>query len=261
MKKIWIISLLLGISLNLLSQNTKSEYRYLKIIKSQSKQLIKGNLRNAELKADQLLYSTVDDSLTASLFLMELGNNYTKIKRPGLALFSYLRQRFCFPNDSIGLFVEKQIRQNALRLNLDKQTIDYLILKSAPHNLSSDREERINKLIYWSSKIETKYLSSILLHQIDMMNTNGMLENSYLLKWEDVSRLEIPLKFKADYLAKEFNLLNIKQQKRYYKYQAHYYLKHKAWKRAETSISTLSTLNPNKPKSHLYLKLRVYWHF
>jgi hypothetical protein len=261
MKKIVIISLLLGISLHLLSQNTKSEYRYLKIIKSQSKQLIKGNLRNAELKADQLIYSKVDDSLTASLFFMELGDNYTKLKRPGLALFSYLRQRFCFPNDSIGLYVEKQIRQNALRLNLDKQTSDYLILKSAPQNRGSNREEQINKLIYWTIKIETKYLSDILLHQIDMMNSEGMSENPYILKWEDVSRLEIPLKFKSSYLEKNFNELTIKQQKRYYRYQANYYLRHKAWKRAEASISNLSTIYPGKTKSLLYLKLRMHWHF
>ena len=261
MRKVLVYIFIISFSLSGFTQNLKSEYRYLSFVKTQTKQLIKDNLRNAEIVSDQLIYSKIKNPKAVSLFFMELGDNYAIIDKAEFALFSYLRQRFLFPNDSISLYVEKQIRTNALHLNIDKQMVDYLIQKSAPYNLAENLETNLNNLIYWSSKIETKELTTILLHQIDLMNSCGMSQFDYLLKWEDLSRIGIPLKYKIDYLEQDFNSLNLKQKKRYYKYQTRYFLKHKAWRSAENSLITLNNLNSNKTFSFAYLKLRSKWNF
>lgn len=261
MRKALLYIFIISLSLSGLTQNFKGEYRYLNFVKTQTKQLIKDNLRNAEIVSDQLIYSGIKDKEITALFFMELGDNYALIDKAEFALFSYLRQRFLFPNDSIGLYVEKQIRVNAIRLNIDKQMADYLIQKSAPHNLVKNQETNLNNLIYWSSKIETKDLTYILLHQIDLMNSCGMSQFDYLLKWEDLSRIGIPLKYKTDYLEHDFKSLNLSQKELYYKYQTRYFLKHKARDRAENSLSTLNSLNPNKTSGFGYLKLRTKWHF
>jgi hypothetical protein len=261
MRKILILSFLIGFSTAGFSQNLLSEYRYLALVKTQPKQLIKDNLRNAEIIADSLMFSGTKDNQTASLFFMELGNNYSIVNKHELAIFSYLRQRFCFPNDIIRLNVEKQIRLNAMHLNIDNQIIDNLILKSAPYNLSENAATNLNSLIYWISKIETKNLTPLLLHQIDLMKANGIAQIDYLLKWEDISRIAIPLKYKPDYLYNDFNNLDSKQKQFYYKAQLRYFLKHKAWKSAEISLSEINKLNTDKPKSLWYLKLRAKWHF
>ncbi len=261
MKKATLFIFIIGISLSALSQNIKSEYQYLAFVKTQTKKLIKDNLRNAEITSDKLIYSKTKCKKTASLFLMELGDNYQLIDKPEFAIFSYLRQRFLFPNDSISLYVEKQIRANALRLNITKQMINYLIQKSAAHNLAENREINLNNLIYWSSRIETKELTPILLHQIDLMNSNGMSQFDYLLKWEDLSRIGIPLKYKIDYLERDFNTLILSQKERYYKYQTRYFLNHKAWGNAKNSLLALNSLTPNTNSVFGYLKLRSKWHF
>jgi len=261
MKKILILSFLLGFSIVSLSQNLNSEFRYLSLVKTQSKQLIKDNLRNAEIVSDSLIYSKTENKQLASLFFMALGDNYSLINKSELAIFSFLRQRFIFPNDSISLYVEKQIRINALRLNIEKQMVDYLIQKSAPHNLSANAETNLNNLIYWTSKIETKNLTSVLLHQIDLMNVCGIPQFDYLLKWEDLSRMAIPIKYKINYLNNEFSSLSLYQKQLYYKYQTKYYLKQKAWDRAKSSLNTLNNLNPKKPSKYICLKIRTNWHF
>lgn len=261
MRKAFLYIFIIGLSLSGLTQDFNSEYRYLSFVKTQTKQLIKDNLRNAEVVSDQLIYSGTKGQQITALFFMELGDNYALIDKAEFALFSYLRQRFLFPNDSISLYVEKQIRTNALHLNIDKQMVDYLIQKSAAHNLSANQETNLNNLIYWSSKIEAKDLTTILLHQIDLMNSCGMSQFDYLLKWEDISRIGIPIKYKTDYLEQDFNSLNLSQKERYYKYQTRYFLNHKAWRNAENSLLTLNSLNPNKTSGFGYLKLRSKCHF
>lgn len=261
MKKKLIIAFLLVFSTLGFSQNLLSEYRYLTLIKNQNHQLIEDNIRNAEIVGNELFYTNAKDLRTASLFLMELGANYTIIDKPELALYSFLRQRFCFPYDSLNLAVEKQIRLNAIKLKMDKQMVDYLILKSSAHNISQNKEENINKLIYYSSKFENKELTPILIKQIEFMNSCGLSQSDYLLKWEDLSRIEIPIKYKLDYLEKNFNDLELEQKQRYYKYQLRFYLKHNAWKQADHSLYILDTLDPNKSNGLNILKIRTKWHF
>ncbi|MCD6090272.1 MAG: hypothetical protein J7J72_02115 [Bacteroidales bacterium] len=261
MKKLLILSFLLGFSISGFTQNLKVEYRYLCLVKTQPKQLIIDNLRNAEIMADSLMFSKSKPDNLSSLFFMELGNNYAAVHKPELAIYSFLRQRFCFPNDSISIFVEKQIKLNALYLDIDKQLIDYLIQKSAPYNISENTEANLNNLIYYVSKIETKVLTPILVHQIELMNSKGIPLLNYLLKWEELTQISIPLGDKMSFLNQDFNTLELSKKQFYYSYLTRYYLRNKAWKSAENSLSILKNLNKDKPSTFGYLHLRTKWHF
>jgi hypothetical protein len=261
MKKRIVLGFLLAMVLTVFSQNLQSEYRYLTLVKTQQKKLIYDNLRNAEIVADSLLFSKTLDKKTASLFLMELGNNYSALKKAEFALFSFLRQRFCFPTDTISLFVEKQMRFNALLLNIDKQMIEFIIQKSAVYNLSDNKEENLNKLIYWASKIETKDLNPLLLHHLDLMNAKGYSLIDDVLKWEDLTRISFPIKHKAFFLAHDFDSLDFAHQKRYYKYQTCYLLKNKAWNRAKDTLFTFRNLAETKKSNLCFLRFRSEMHF
>ncbi|MBN2237855.1 MAG: hypothetical protein JW729_09855 [Bacteroidales bacterium] len=242
------------------AQNLQSEYRYLCLVKSQSSQLIKDNLRNAEIYADSLFLKDIPQTELAALFFKELGDNYSAIGKADLALFSYLRQRFLYPNDSISLYVEQQMRINATKLNMDNQSTEYLIQRSSHYNLSSEKETNTNKLLYSSIQIETKNLSTLLLHYLDLAKFKNFTPSDFILKWEDVSRMHMPLKYKIDYVNRDFKSLNNKQQERYYCTLTRFYIQQKAWGMAQETYQKLKNLQPEKPKNKPCLKARIDLH-
>lgn len=102
MKKIIYIFILFLISFKLSSQNINAEIKYLKVINAQSEELIKDNLRNAEICAFKLIQNPDSFINVGRVFFNELAISYYLTKNYDFALLSYYRQRCFFPtiNDS-----------------------------------------------------------------------------------------------------------------------------------------------------------------
>ena len=158
--KIISISYLLLISSFVSAQfSTQTELKYLKIINIQDNQdLIKGNLYNAEILVDSLMLLT-DNSDLKSEFLYELSNSYYLVEYYDLALFSLLRQRCIFPNNSIEQESFNLFEESAYSNNLNDSLTKALFEKTRVENIPKNISDRLKLLLEISITINTKRLS------------------------------------------------------------------------------------------------------
>lgn len=97
MKKLSYIIILIFFALKLNSQNIETEIKYLKNINTQSKELVKDNLRNAEICAYKIIQNPDSIRTSANIFFNELAKSYFISENYEFVILSYLRQRCFFP--------------------------------------------------------------------------------------------------------------------------------------------------------------------
>lgn len=235
------------------AQNIETEYRYLALAKTQSHQLIKNNLRNAEITADSILTAKYSNPYT-SLFFIELSENYAAVKKYDLALFSLLRQQLFTANNEQSTYVDAQIKRLASFLNTSANPF-----LEANNSASASRQDAFEKLLLLSASIETKQLTPLMLHTLNIMRMQKLPVSSKLAYWEELSLIKIPVKQKKIFLENSFEQLNAKQKAKYYKHQTRYLIKHNAWNDAETTLNKLRATN-NSKKGSCLLALRLFLH-
>ena len=79
------------------AQNLKMEIKYLQIVNSQSKELIKDNVRNAEITAFKIINRPDSFKNGGAIFLNELAKSYFILENYELVILTYYRQRCFFP--------------------------------------------------------------------------------------------------------------------------------------------------------------------
>ncbi|MBN1651310.1 MAG: hypothetical protein JW857_08280 [Bacteroidales bacterium] len=257
MRKLFFLFVIFAFNILGISQTLNTEYHYLALIKNQPKPVVKDNLRNAEMVADSLWLLPVENPHLAALYFMELGNNYAKIKQHEMAIFSFFRQRFFFPFDSISIYVENQIREQSLFLNLDKQQVDILLQKSNTEVVQENKYNALDPLLCWIIKFENKRIENHILHHLELMQQKNITPSKTLLKWQDLTKIGIKTRKKRAYLSADFNQLTYKQQSNYIKHLTKFFIRHKSWSRAKESLNQLNKIKPGKKYPALGLKTRI----
>ena len=122
--RIFIFLLLTIFSLSGYSQfSLSTELLYLQHINQQNnKRLIRGNIDDAEWTADSIL-SNHSDKLYNAAFFFELGKSYFLLKQYDKALFSFFRQHYLFPNDSIDAVAKIYFAETAYRCRFSQKEI------------------------------------------------------------------------------------------------------------------------------------------
>ncbi len=143
-----IIFLLLLISVSAFSQifNTGAEARYLQIVNAQNrKDLIKDNIRNAELIADSLFFYTTAPGKFDADFLAMLAQSYFLLKDYQGTFFTILRQRTLFPSSKYENFLYTLFLTSSKHLKIDKKTADKIWLETSKEKISKlgDKERKI----------------------------------------------------------------------------------------------------------------------
>ena len=152
--------ILVFLAINIFGQfSISTELKYLQIVNRQGNtNLIKDNLKNAELATDSLI-NIGNNSLLYAQFFTELSESYFLTKKYELSLFSLLRQRCLFPNKSIEQEYKILFLETAYRCNLNDSISQLLLNESTVKKVSGNYSEKLKSLLELSTKIHKKILS------------------------------------------------------------------------------------------------------
>ncbi len=272
MKKTVLFLSMFLTTVSLFSQSVKTEYIYLTIVnRQQDKKLIKDNLRNAEIIADSLFFWTenpgIKNDSVASWFYKELAVSYYLSGDYPMALFSFLRQRFFYPNPKLNQFVADYFTESAAFVNIDKNMIDFQLEKSSPDKvLKLSSKEREYNLLNNSVLLNLKALNPVIMHYTDLIKESQSNVPEFVNRWAFLVNIGIPQKLMKGYInyyQGEIDTLNFKMSKILYRKAAHYYLKNNAWEMASVYIEKYDSL-PLKLNNKItsgWFKLRRSIHF
>ena len=232
------------ISISSFSQfSVETELKYLTIIHKQGViDLIDGNLKNAELTADSLIYRGQRAEIN-SKFFKELSISYFLTKEYELALFTLLEQRTLFPDPLVEKQSQLLFMESAYRCNLPDSLTKYLwnetLFISAPKNLT----DGIEKCLELSVKLEKKELQK----QIDKLGQE--LRNKieivpvWYQHWEFLTLIQMNEKYKNEILtyAKDNKAIykqitNQKLQKKTYRKAIKHYIRSDSFVQARTVL-------------------------
>jgi len=153
MKKTIYIFILIFFTFKLSSQNINTEIEYLKAVNNQSKNLIKDNIRNAEICALKLIQNTDSFKNIGNLFFEELAKSYYITENYKFVLLTYYRQRCFFPKKEDGE-ASKYYKNSAERIR--KNDFNFLLNAFKETNFEKIPKSYINrfelflKLVYKS---------------------------------------------------------------------------------------------------------------
>jgi len=280
-KKIYTSLMFLFLSVVLFAQSINTELVYLRLVNGQKdKMLIKDNLRNAELTADSLFFvhkAKVNDSvgglaakavvqqkddLLASYFFKELGMSYFYTKNYPMAMFTFLRQRYFYPNDTLNEIVSAYFVDAAAFSGIKKNIAEFLLRKSDPATLNKiPFEERkvmfLDKVIF----LNLEPLNGELSKYVDFTRESNVKIPEFVSKWAFLTKINVPhslMEGYMNYYKGALDSLNFKQKKIMYRKAARYYLKHNAWVESDKYIGRYCGL-PLKINNRItccWLKLR-----
>ncbi len=283
MKKIFTLFSFLLLSVVISAQSVNTELVYITLINGQqNKMLIKDNLRNAEMVADTLFFIpgiksnkvTEREKIalqrkydsTASFFLKELGMSYFLTGDYPMAMFTFLRQRYFYPNNTLNDIVGSYFVDAAAFANVKKDIADFLLRKSDPRALKNipleeRREMFLEKVIF----LNEKELNNPVSKYVDFTRESNNKLPEFIEKWAFLTKIDIPHKMMEGYMnyfQGNLDSLNFKQKKIMYRKAAHYYLKHNAWFESEKYIDNYCSL-PLKINNRItccWMKLRKELH-
>jgi len=231
------------ISLNATAQfSLKVETQYLELInKNQDKMLHRQNYPNAELVCDTILIH-YKKSLS-SHFLVELGKSYSITKNWEMAIFSIIRQRALFPNDSLEVKGFEILKDAAQHLNLTKQEINQIIERTKKVHYAGFQAGWHNA-ITTSFYLKTKKLDAAILHSYALYQYKYPNDKNIVLeeiKW--MLQVNTPLRMRAKMIQREAEnqkdwLKNMTKKQRmiFLRKQVKYYKKNKAKRQARISL-------------------------
>ncbi len=147
-------------SLGFAQFSTKTELRYLQLVNKQhNKELISGNLFNAEMAADSLIIKQVQNYIS-SQFFYELAESYSQTGEYDLALFSLLRQRCLFPNAAVSNKSEPLFFELAYKNNLTDSTAALIWNSTTLHGSKAiNFNKQLIKLLDLSISVSTNNLA------------------------------------------------------------------------------------------------------
>ncbi len=249
----------------LTAQSLSTELTYLMLINGQNnKALIKDNLRNAEIMADTLFFfprvSTKNGLLlpqdkiklqkqhdsTASFFLKELGMSYFIVKDYPMALFTFLRQRYFYPNDTLNEIVSSYFVDAAAFANVKKDIAAFLLRKSDPGKLENipfakRRIMFLEKVIF----LNLKALNAPVAKYVNYTRESNNNIPGFVEKWAFLTKIKIPASMMEGYMnyyKGNIDSLNFKLKKIMYRKATRYYLKNNAWIESEQYIDKFCLL-------------------
>ncbi len=232
---------------------TKTELKYLQIVNQQNnKELIEGNIINAEQRADSILYYGKSSYLN-SLYFYELSQSYFLIDKYDLALLSLYKQKILFPNDSISkvsnqLFYELLYRNQYNEIELDSIK---RFIASIPSQYSYNK--RYNIVLRISAEIRSKGLISQIYrmgYRYELLSNHAPI---WFQHWQFLSMINVKEKYKMN-LVNETNsdnkpiyqqIKDTRLQKKVYRKTIKYYIKSNALRQAQLVLDEYKT----KPKS------------
>ncbi len=255
------------------AQSVKTEYIYLSLInRQQNKQLIKDNLRNAEIIADSLfrklnLTGKRNDDSLAVLFFKELAVSYYLSEKYPEAMFTFLRQRFLYPDAKQDRFAVYYFTQAAAFENISKGMTNFQIKQSAPEKVSSlPLKEREYTLLNNAILLNVKEINPLLLHYADMIKELQNDIPEFVDRWTFLVHIGVRqnlMRGYVNYYQGDTDTLSFKLSKIFNRKAARYYLKNKAWNRATVYIRRYDEL-PLKLNNKItsgWFKLRKNLHF
>ena len=278
MKKIIYLITFLFVSVSLVAQSISTELTYLTIVNRQEKKLIQNNLRNAEIVADSLLLhpkvsnriyfpdgssrQKKHDSIGA-FFFKELGMSYYITGNYPMALFSFMRQRILYPNDTLQAIVHYYFTNAAAFANVKKGIANYLLEKSSPATMhkKSFSEKKIvllEKAIFLNSKA----LNSILLQYVDAIRESEGSVPQFINRWAFLVTIGIPhnkMEGYMNYYQGNLDSLNFQQKKILNRKAARYYLQKHAWIESNKYLNSYQALplKLNNKITYGWLRLRM----
>ncbi len=272
MKKTVLFLFVSLLTLSLFSQSVKTEYIYLTLVnRQQNIKLIENNLRNAEIIADSLFFRTENgvkenDSL-ASLFFKELAVSYYISGNYPMAMFTFLRQRYLYPDPKMDKLAVYYFGQAAAFKNISKEMVTFQLEKSNPETIETvSVKEREYALLNNSILLNQKELNQVILHYADMVKETRYEVPEFVNQWAFLVTIGIPQKLMrgyVNYYQGEIDTLNFKFSKILYRKAAHYYLKNNAWETASVYIEKYDRL-PLKINNRItsgWFKFRRNLHF
>jgi len=257
--KIFLSILFSAIFLSSFAQFTvKIEKQYLELInKSEDIMLHRQNFHNAEMVCDSL-FSTENKDCAAE-FLIELAKSYTISKDYPMAVYTIIRQRTAFPNESVETKACAILRDAGFALNLTKGQIDSIISWTNKEEFL-DFQAAWHKQISISFLLSEKKLDDAIQHSYLLFSTRYPSQNSFYL--QEINMLinyNIPIR-------KRNGILNLKVKKKddwinamdhdlkmvFLRKEIKYYKKVKAKRQARISLK-------NYKKQHLNVGQYVYY--
>lgn len=190
------------ISLNAIGQfSVKDENQYLKLInKGNDKRLHKQNFHTAELLVDSLFI--YEKTPLSSQYLLELAQSYSITKNWEMVIFSIIRQRAVFPNDSLNTKGVNLLTKAANHLNLTSQEVETVINKT-------DKEKYNGHQAGWHNAITTCFylktnkLDIQILHLYNLYQTKFDNNNMVLREINTLIQFDIPIKYRPEMINRE----------------------------------------------------------
>lgn len=142
-----------------MAQNIQVECAYLQAIKNQNPEIIKDNIRNAELTAQEIVAAADSFQKNGSRFFTALSENYLAVGQAEAALFSLIRQRCVFPDAEIEVQTSDLWQKSCFRAKILKSVSDSLWLSTQPNEIKKlNLEKRIARLLEKTLKIEQLFV-------------------------------------------------------------------------------------------------------
>lgn len=147
MKKTIISLIICSIAFfNIKAQNFKAENKYLQIINNQEIDLIADNIRNAEFIADSYVFSDKNLVQDGDLFFLNFAKSYHILRQNEYAVFSIIRQRVFFPNDTLNNFCE-DVFYDAIKIIDDLKLAEEVYLNTEAEKIPKSKPAKIEYLL------------------------------------------------------------------------------------------------------------------
>ncbi len=240
---------------------TQTEIKYLQIVNQQkNKELIEGNIINAEHRADSILYYGKSAYLNSLLFY-ELSRSYALIGQYDFALLTLYKQKILFPNDSISKISEQLFSESIFRNQYTEIELDSIqqYIASIPENFSYNK--RYNILLKIAAEIRSKALISQIYnmgYRYELLSNHAPI---WFQHWQFLSMINIKEKHKMNLVneTKSNNkpiyqqIKNPRLDNKVYRKAIKYYIKSDALRQAQIILNEYKT----KPRS-FFLKFDSY---
>ena len=246
--------ILLFSSLSIAQFSTKTELRYLQLVNKQhNKELISGNLFNAELAADSIIIKNENNKLN-SQFFYELAESYSQCGKYDLALFSLLRQRCLFPDEAVANKSEPMFYELAYKNNLTDSIARVLWNSSTIHgNKAINFNKQLIRLLNLSISIARSNLDPFIYKSgLQLRSFNANIPVWYQ-HWEFLTLIGMPnsdkreiIKYSKDKDSAVYKQIdNSTLRNKVYRYAVRYYKESESYKQAANILTEYKAQNLN----------------
>ncbi|MBN2669033.1 MAG: hypothetical protein JXR60_07375 [Bacteroidales bacterium] len=180
--------------------STQTEFEYLKLIHTQhDKKLIEDNIRNAELKAFQIIQSASNDAYAAA-FINELSKSFFLLKEYDKVMFYVYAQRFLFPNDTVEKSATLQFNENLYRLGFQLTEIDSIKEKMSQEIEGKTFNDRAVSFLKFCIYLQKKSLDKDIVLWSSLLKQRTLQNPNWLQHWEYLTLTKIKVSDKIKFI-------------------------------------------------------------